>query len=512
VLPLFAARHLPFTDLPEHVAVVSSLFHRSDPAFHVREHYALAFPQSQYLLFHLVAAAVAMVVRDPELATRLVLAAVGLAYPFSLRALLRALRADERLAIFGALVFWNRALAIGFLPFAASVPVLVFALALVVRHAESPETRRRLALVASSVALFYLHVSSFIVLVVTAVVLTASLLAERSGLRAAVRGLLPSLLWLVPSLVCAGTWLAFGRLSTGHDALPRSDEISYMSARESLVVFPLWIHDGWRSHVDEVCALAWWTCLLAMVVSSLRGPLESLRSLGLRLVPLACALAVYFGTPFQAGVGVMLNVRLAPLLALFAVIPLRPTPGRWTTVPLAIVAAATVAMSASSFVEIRRADEEEMGDVDTLLDRMNVGSTVMGITFDNSSRHAQFAPWAYTASYHRIRKGGVSAFSFTGLGHWPMRYVDSGAPPPKPDPFWGLDPCVFRNADDGPFYDYVLVRGSVLPFRDEPPGPQFRFVASTGAYSLYEKTTEPPWPAWPTRDDGPCRRRPPAPR
>jgi hypothetical protein len=31
-----------------------------------------------------------MVVRDPELATRLLLAAVGIAYPFSLRALLGA--------------------------------------------------------------------------------------------------------------------------------------------------------------------------------------------------------------------------------------------------------------------------------------------------------------------------------------------------------------------------------------------------------------------------------------
>jgi hypothetical protein len=507
VLPLFAARHLPFTDLPEHVAVVSSLFHQADPAFRVREHYAFAFPRSQYVLFHVVAAAITMVVRDPELATRLLLAAVGLAYPFSLRALLGALRMDRRLAIFGALVFWNRALAIGFLPFAASVPLLVYALANVIEDAEAPGTRRRLVLVALSVALFYLHVSSFIVLVVTAIVLTVALAAVKSG-RAGVRASLRSLRWLAPSLACVALWLALGRLSISSASLPRGGEISYMSARESLVVFPMWIHDVWHSHVDDVCALAWWSCLLAMVISSVRGPAESLRTLGIRLVPLVCALAVYFGTPFQAGVGVMLNVRLAPLLALFAVLPLRPARGPWTNIPLAIVASATIVMSLASAIEIHQCEEEELEDLDALLDRIPMGANVITLNFQQSSGHAQFAPWLYAGSYHRIRKGGVAAFSFTSLGHWPMRYVEGGAPPPKKDPFWALDPCVFRNADDGPFYDFVLVRGATLPFADEPPGPRFRFVASTAAFSLYEKTKEPPWPAWSSPDEGPCRARP----
>jgi len=509
VLPLFAAKHLPFTDLPEHVAVVSSLFHHSDPAFHVREHYAFAFPHSQYVLFHLVATAITMVVRDPELATRLLLAVVGIAYPFSLRALLGSLRADRRLALFGALVFWNRALAIGFLPFAASVPVLVYALANVIENAEAPTTRRRLVLVLLSVALFYLHVSSFIVLLVTAVVLTLALGAVRSG-RAGMLASLRSLVWLMPSLACVAAWLALGRLSiaSANDSLPRGGEISYMSARESLVVFPMWIHDVWHSHVDDVCALAWWGCLLAMVVSSIRGPAESLRTLGIRLLPLVCALAVYFGTPFQAGVGVMLNVRLAPLLALFSVLPLRPAKGRWTTIPLAVVASATLVMSVASAIEIHQCDTEEVADLDGLLDRMPMGSNVIALNVEQSSGHAQFAPWLYAATYHRIRKGGVVTFSFTSLGHWPMRYAEGGAPPAKKDPFWALDPCVFRNAEDGPFYDYLLVRGSALPFDSEPPGPRFRFVASTGAFSLYEKTSEPPWPAWSSPDLGPCHARP----
>jgi hypothetical protein len=505
VLPLFAAKHLPFTDLPEHVAVVSALVHRADPSFHVAEHYAFAFPRSQYVLFHVVAAALTFVVRDPEIATRLLLAAVGLAYPFSLRALLGAMGVERRLAVFGALVFWNRSLAIGFLPFAASVPVLVYGLALVVADAESPSPRRRVGLGALALALFYLHVASFIELVVMAAVMTFALGPPRSLERRLAS--LSSLLWLVPSLLGVATWLAFGRLSIGTESLLRSGEISYMSPRESLVVFPMWIHDVWRSHLDDFCALAWWGSLLAMVVSSVRGPTEPLRALGLRMLPLACAVTVYFAMPYQAGVGVMLNVRLAPLLALFAVLPLRPAPGRWTEVPLAVVAAATIVMSLSSALEIAACEREEIGDLDALLARARPGSNVIALNFDNSSNHAQFAPWLYAVSYHRVRTGGVTSFSFTSLAHWPMRYVPGGEPPAKDDAFWAVNPCVFRNAEDGPFYDYVLVRGATLPFQDEPPGPRFRFVASTRAFSLYEKTTEPPWPSWPTRDRGPCRRR-----
>ena len=381
-----------------------------------------------------------------------------------------------------------------------SVPVLVYALSLVVENIEAPSTRRRLSLGALSIALFYLHVSSFIVLVVTSAVLT---LARSLSFA---RQLL-SLAWLLPSAACVAAWLALGRLSMSHDALLSAGEISYMSPRESLVGFPMWIHDVWRSHVDDVCALAWWGSLLAMVVSSVRGPTESFRTLGVRLIPLACAVVVYFAMPFQLGVGVMLNVRLAPLLALFAVLPLRPALGRWTTVPLAIVAAATVVMSAASAVEIAACDDEEVGDLDGLLARMRPGSNAIGLNFDTSSNHAQFSPWLYAVTYHRIRTGGVTAFSFTGLAHWPMRYVEGGAPPAKDAPFWADNPCVFRNASDGPFYDYVLVRGADLPFHDEPPGPRFRFVASTRAFSLYERTDGALWPAWSAPDEGPCRGR-----
>src|SRR4029077_10702256 len=83
--------------------------------------------------YHLSGAVLTALVGDGALANRLLLAIAGVAFPFSLRALLRAASRDERLAIFACLPFWSRALVLGFLPFVASIPIAFYALALFVR-------------------------------------------------------------------------------------------------------------------------------------------------------------------------------------------------------------------------------------------------------------------------------------------------------------------------------------------------------------------------------------------
>jgi hypothetical protein len=232
-----------------------------------------------------------------------------------------------------------------------------------------------------------------------------------------------------------------------------------------------------------------------------------------RLIPLACALAVYFATPHHAGTGVFLNVRLAPLLAIFALPVLRADANeRVTRVALAGGAAAAIVMSAVSAREIVRADEEEMAGFDELIGRMPRGARVVALNFDTSSEHGRFAPWLYAVAYHRIRNGGVTAYSFAAFDHWPLRYAAGAAPPAKRELFWATNPCVFRNAEDGPYYDYVLVRGEVDPFIDEPPGPRFTLVGRASAFRLHAKTNAEPWPAGSDAgaepDRGPCARRP----
>src|SRR5262249_51633912 len=155
IAPLFAGRFLPFSDMPEHVAAIGSLRHWFDPAWRMSETYSIAWGESQYLLYHLVGAALAFVVGAAERANLVLLAIVGLSYPFAARELLRALGRDERLALFACPLFWSHALIIGFLPFVASIPLTVFSLSIVARQLQKPTRRRFVLLAALGVLLLF---------------------------------------------------------------------------------------------------------------------------------------------------------------------------------------------------------------------------------------------------------------------------------------------------------------------------------------------------------------------
>src|SRR5262249_10373545 len=142
-VPLLAVRYMPFTDMPEHVAAIATIARGTGDGT-----YTIAFGSSQYLLYHALGAAIAVVVRDAVLANQILLAAVAVAWPLAFRSLLRALGRDERLALFAPMVFYSRPLLIGFLPYVASVPIALFALAVFARARQRPTLRRGIAICA----------------------------------------------------------------------------------------------------------------------------------------------------------------------------------------------------------------------------------------------------------------------------------------------------------------------------------------------------------------------------
>ena len=120
VAALWAGKYLPFTDLPQHAAAIASLRHYGDPAWHVRDYFELALGRSQYLLYYLAGALLAFPFGTAERANRVLLSLVALAFPYALRALLRALGRDERLALFAVPLFWSQSLLIGFFNYVAA--------------------------------------------------------------------------------------------------------------------------------------------------------------------------------------------------------------------------------------------------------------------------------------------------------------------------------------------------------------------------------------------------------
>jgi hypothetical protein len=199
----------------------------------------------------------------------------------------------------------------------------------------------------------------------------------------------------------------------------------------------------------------------------------------------------------------MLNVRLAPILVLLAFLPTRlPDRGPLAAIAIGLAAIANVAGGFTAMRESAAA-VAELGDVDRLLSEIAPGARVMTLNFDVRSKTTAVFPWAHVAAYHRVRSGGVASFSFSQLHHWPVQYKRSERPPVKLNTKWDYDPCSFRNATDGPYYDLILVRGPIDPFVDRPAGPIYRPALTVDAMTLYRKE-DGTWPPTEEADRGPC--------
>jgi hypothetical protein len=509
-LPLFATRYLPLTDVPEHVAVIATLA-RLMPGGGGAP-YELALGHSQYVLFHAVGAVIARVVGDSILANRLLFALVAVMWPVSARSLLRALGRDERLAIFASMVFWNRATIVGLEPYVASVPLAVFGLAMIVRQARettsSKTWTRAVALGLLAMAVFYTHASSYVLFAFTAATLTFATVA-RERTRAAVKRGIVALAALGPSAIAAVVWWRAGSLT---DAAAQPGGVDRMPIGESLSQMPIWTFDVWKSHADEVCAAVWWVAYGVVVVASWRRGSASASASGFVWLPFACAAAVYLTTPFRIGGAAMLNVRLAPVLTLFALLGLKLRRDRPGNVALGMAACAALATAGNAALEIRRVQREKLGDLDVVLEAMKPGTRLAMLNFDRSSPRTHFWPYVFAGSYHRARGGAVAGYSFVELPHWPVHYARDAAPP-EHGPFWCFRPCAYRYREDGAFYDYVLVQGSVDPWdgRQGAIGPLFVPVARSGVFTLYAKADGPPSSesAPDEPDRGPCRQRAP---
>jgi hypothetical protein len=503
--PLWAAKYLPFTDLPEHVAAASTLRHWFDPAWRDPQTFALAFGKSQYLAYHVVVALLDVDGKHADLANRLVMTAVAVALPFAMRSLLRAYGTDERLALFACPLFWCRPLVIGFLPYMAALPVLLYALALAVHQVRAPSRRRGVGLAALAVLVFYLHVSAYAVLALVAVVL--ALLPPFDAVAGPLRRRLASLAWLAPSLGALGAWVVLSDQQGGPALLTSETAVRYLPQASLGLFFAAWTHDLWVSHLDEWLAVAFW--LLFLWLGAQRGVAEpgGARAVAARFAPFACVLLLYLVVPFKVGAGAMLNVRLGVLLALFILLVPRPDPGppsRWPFL-LAVVMLVVGAGNAASQI---RGSQRELGDLDAVLAQIPPGARVLSIHFERDSAYTHSAPWVHVLAHHRTRRGGVASMSFSEMSHWPIQYRPETRPPRKSVMFWDFEPCVFRNSEDGDYYDFVVSRGVRDPFANDPPGPRWRELSRVNLFRIFAKVPEPgsaPREVSPQRVDlGPC--------
>jgi len=490
-VPLWCARFLPLADLPQHVAAIGMMRHWWD--FHLWTRYTLNVGDSQYFVYHAAGALLSLLTGSAESANRVLLSAVAVAFPYSLRSLLAALGRDERLALFAAPAFWSAPLMMGFVPYMAAVPVALWAIALFVRQTRGPTRARAVGLGALACVLFSLHLSAYLVFLGTAALVAGLLLRHATKSARA-------LVCLAPSVLLTAAWALRGSLAAPADAKPQS-QIAWAGARTLAQQLPIWAHDIWRSHIDEGCTVVLSLALVALALQRGRGPDDRWLA-RTAWAPLLVAGLAYLILPYNVGAAVMLDVRMATYVILFAPLVLVPRSGLTGTMPLVAVVAAHLVGVVDSAIEVHRIEREELGDIDRLIDLIPPGASVLTLPVHLTSRHTHWPPWVFLGSYHLARAGGAAEMSFTRIRHWPIRDLAAFEETRRPL-FWTLAPCTFRNAFDGTSTDYMLVRSPRDIFRTHPPGPRWQRIDQEREWSLYEREPGAEWPA-DRVDPGPC--------
>jgi hypothetical protein len=481
VVPLWSAAHLPFTDLPQHVAAIGTLRHWWDPSWKAQEYFTLALGQTQYLLYYLAGAALAFPLGTAERANLVLLSGVAVAFPYALRSLLKAMGGDTRLALFGCTLFWSQALLIGFFNYVAAMPLMLWALTLAVREAETPSRRTQWMLAAASVALFYLHLSAFLLFAPAAAL--ASVLLPRL---APVREWPRRMLWAAPVVILSLLWLWNSPVVHPQEVgWHQPMTVAFEEPATALRDLTDALLDIWRGSGDEYALLALAAAAALLAWPQQREPDAQPWKRALLAAWVALAVLLYFAFPVSIGWMWQLNERYALAAALLLPALLRPARGWRGAVPLLLVAATALGSAGNAFTNIRNF-EGEVGPFDEVLAHAEPGRRLIGMIFDQNSRYAKFSAFLHFQSYYRARMGGVASFSFAELPQSPLRYKPQAEPPRHPAG-WEWHANAFRNDVDGLYYDYVLVHGRVDPFARRPPGPQWRVVSREGDWALYEK-------------------------
>jgi hypothetical protein len=248
----------------------------------------------------------------------------------------------------------------------------------------------------------------------------------------------------------------------------------------------------WAGAWDDVVALA----LAAGVViaawpSTRRATAEDARTRGLSLVLILAALALYFATPNEVSFAIAhIHIRF-PIFAALLVPALLPAPtGRRGLAALVVFNVAAVTSGVYATLE-SIAFQTEVGGFDSVLAAAAPGKRMLGLIYDPASRFVTtLPPFLHFHAYYRARAGGVAEVSWvSSLAHMPIRYLPGAAPPHVPD-LSEWHPEDFDNVRSGPYYDYVLTRGSESLFlAATEEGPRWRKVAA-----------DPPWALW-ARDE-----------
>jgi hypothetical protein len=450
--PAWIVRHPPLEDLPTHLAILRVVHSFSDPAYGLKEDFQLNLLHTQYLLYYVFASILAYVLGVMKANIAMMCLYLG-GTILAMRELLRALRKDERLAIFTMPLLVNVMFLFGFLPFLLGIPVCLLGLSAAIRHIEKATPRTAAILGSIAFLLFLTHLFPFALFGFGFIALFPWT-KPREWLRTG----LP----LLPALALVLLWMISSE--TAHKSLAGLSGPAEGAARLDVAIERTlqWTVNIFQDTTDEFYFIL--TALVALgAVALAQGDPDPSKRMSRRyaIVPIVCVV-LYFTTGEYVG-DVWLFAQRFPTLALVTGIPLlrMPTGGRGllVTVAACAVGIGSIVNVCKHFIDFER---DEVGDFDEALDHMEPRRRVAGLIYDKGSRIVNLAPFLHFVSYYQAEKGGVAQFSNANIQYSPFHFKPDRLPPEgQPARLrWEWTPEAVTSDELYPYYDYVLTRGS----------------------------------------------------
>ena len=337
VWPLWVSDLLPFQDLPQHLAAVRTIHSLDDPAWLLSKYHVVDLSRTQYLSWYLILDWMTTVM-PLDVACRVLLSLYVISVPLSCYALLRALHLDPTAALLAAPLAFNTYLYMGFANYVSALPIVLLALALLVRSFGRWSLAEAFGLACLSVVLFYSHVQALLMYIGFAG-LTLLLLAPSWRPRSWLRQMAHH----VPTLGLLGLWMSRSRIlatgkawAQGHGGRNTTEaKFHFEPVMDRFKAIPGQLIEAFPDDSDDHLLLVWVAALCLIALLSVRGdlnddaprqgaqPPRNFRAMlreRIGAVWLVAGFGVYLVSPLSYKWIWPISHRLIPLLALVAVV------------------------------------------------------------------------------------------------------------------------------------------------------------------------------------------------
>jgi len=455
LVPIWATRTLPLTDLPRHLATAALLHRYGNPAWGYGRFYTLDLLPLPYWGW-LAPMYLLQFVLPVVSAGKLVLSAYALALPSGCALLARRAGRSPWLALFVFPLVFNLNLGYGFVAFLVGLAILPFAWVALDRFLDAPSGGKAAALAVASLALYFAHVLPWLCFGLAAAIQLACHGWRPRRLAAAAALMLPSVgLALVAfrAAARAGTAVHAGPLAFAASWPTTGERLRAISSQLVLV----WPGDDRALQVLMLLGGLW---LALLLTARTDGHDTAARAWGspLRLewIALSCALlALVLPGHLEKPVDLwMIGGRFVPVAAIFTLLlPHGPIAGRRKLLFLPVIALC-VYYPLKLAGRWRDFDQRAAGAL-RLLRRVPAGKSTLTLIVGDGHDPAvdpQFVPFLAFHAYPQLLAGGYDPWAVdTGF---PMR-VKPGAALPAPH---YRHPEEFAFDEHGRFYDYLLTR------------------------------------------------------